>query len=1008
MGTTRLNVVARDQEFSRLDAALETVLAGDGEVMFVRGESGAGKTSLITEFAARARARHEDLLVAVGRCDPQSGRGDAFLPFREVLQALTGDTAATGPTGAEAERPRRGRAQILDAVYALGPSLVALFIPGGALLANVGVLMARKHTEAATARLGEAATGPVVDAAVDQDQILEQYAQVLHRLGQEMPLVVILDDLQWADTASLALLSRIGRRLEGTRVLVVGTYRTSDVAIGEGEDQHPVELVVNELARQFGDITIDLDGVAGGRAFVDAFLDQEPNALGEGFRSTLCERTGGHPLFTVELVHHLQDHGGIVWSDDRWVADGELDWDSLPARVEGVIGQRLARLPEPLHRSLTIAAVEGETFTAEVVARVQQVDLRELVHDLSQTLTRRHHLVAAVGVERVGGQRLSRYRFSHVTVQHYLLQHLDEVEAGFLHEDVGLAVEDLYGPDNPQTLDPLARHFHLAEVADKALLYSERAGDRAAAAFANEDAIRHYTRALEWAQEDTDRVRLLTARVAVHNLATDLDAADRDITAMEEIVARSADAHMRAAILLLRAKHSDYTSDYARAAADARAAAAAYEQIGDPAGEGRARVALGEVLTSTQAYAEARHELDRGLDLVRETGDTAQEAIALAGLGILADLTGDRVTGRRCFEEALAIHQRDNRTSGVVIGLIHLGVNSWRNNDLVDGTAKLQEALEVAQRIGARRLTGRAQANLGLLLCSRLELEAGRRHLEDALALNREVGGPYAVSRTLGLLAEAYRGLSDYPRSEGMEREALEIDRQVGDRQDEGYRLTNLGELARATGRPVEAQDLLDQALALGRDIGDRDVEVLALIGLACLRLDQDRPQEALRFATRAHELCTEVGDSREDAEAVLEMGHARRALGDLDLARGHYETVLVSDAGIRHPSATVGLADVALEEGMADEARERVTDLVPRLLARDLPGVVDLPDLYLRMARVLDALGDERAPRVAEVGREVLREQAERFTDAQRRRQFLEQMPPHHALLQWSATATP
>lgn len=1004
MGTVRLNLVARSQELARLDAAFAGVLGGDGRVLLVRGESGAGKTSLVTEFGARARTHSAELVVAIGRCDPQSGRGDAFLPFREVLQTLTGDGAGTSPQtgpGTDAAHPQKVRSLSRDAVAALGPSLVGLFIPGGALLANVGLMMARKRSGASGPRPDEVATVPVISPAVDQDQILEQFVQVLRHLGQELPLLVVLDDLQWADAASLALLARIGRRLEGTRILVVGTYRTSDVTLGEGDAQHPLEPVVNELTRQFGDITIDLDADEDRRAFVDAFLDQEPNDLGKDFRSMLRERTGGHPLFTVELVHHLQDHGGIVWRDGRgWVALDDLDWDELPARVEGVIGQRLARLPEALHRSLTIAAVEGETFTAEVVARVQQMEVRALVHDLSQTLTRRHHLVAAVGIERVGGRRLSRYRFSHVTVQHYLLQHLDEVERGFLHEDVGLAVEDLYGPDNPQTLDPLARHFHLAGVPDKAMQYAERAGDRAAAAFANEDAVRHYSRALGWAQDEIDRIRLLTARVAVHNLATDVAAAEQDIVELEGLVATSQDDAARASVMLLRATHGDHTADYARAARDAQVAATAYEAIGDATGEGRARTVLGEVLTSTQRYAAAREELGRGLELARGAGDTALEAQALAGLGIVADLTGDRATGRTCFAESLAIQQRDNRTSGVVTGLIHLGVNSWRSNDLADGTERLRQALQVAQQIGARRLAGRAQANLGLLLCSRLELEAGRRHLEEALVLNREVGGPYAVSRTLGLLGHAYRGLADYPRSEALEQEALDLDRQVGDRQDEGYRLANLGELARATGRRPQAQEFFDQALTLAEDIGDPDVEVLACIGLACLHLDQGSPQEALAFATRAHEVCTALGDPREEAEALLEMGHARRALGDLALAREHYAAVLEHEAEIMHPAAIAGLAEVSLREGDTGEARGRVEQIVPRLLTRDLPGVVDVPQLYVAVGNILRALGDVRAGAVLEVGRTILSEQADRFTDPDRRRQFLQDVPSHPELL--------
>lgn len=1004
MVAVRLNLVARGPELSRLDRGLAEVLGGVGRVLFVRGDSGAGKTSLVTEFAARARASHPDLVVAVGRCDPQSGRDDAFLPFREVLQTLTGDASGAAPQDGTAptDHPHRVRVLSRDTVAALGPSLVGLFIPGGALLANVGLMVARKKSEAGVRRLDEPPTVAVMDAAVDQDQILEQYVQVLRRLGQELPLLVVLDDLQWADTASLALLARIGRRLEGTKILVVGTFRTSDISVRDGADQHPLESVVNELSRQHGKIILDLETGQDGRAFIDAFLDQEPNTLGEDFRSTLHARTGGHPLFTVELVHHLQDHGGIAWRDGRgWMAVGDLDWAEFPARVEGVIGQRLARLSEPLLRSLTIAAVEGETFTAEVVARAQQTDLRSLVRDLSQTLTRGHHLVMAIGSERVGNQRLSRYRFSHVTVQHYLLQHLDEVESGFLHEDVALALEELYGPGNPRTLAPLARHFHLAGVPEKAMEYGERAGDRAAVAYANEDAVRHYTTALEWATDGSDRIRLLTARVAVHSLAGNAVAAEQDICALEELTVHSPDPRARAAVQLLRAGHGDHTGDYAESVAAAEAATAIFGSAGDVAGEARARVILGETFTSTQDYSAARESLSGGLDLARQTGDLALEARALSGLGAVADLTGDRAAGRQRFEQALAIHERGHSTSGVVTELLHLGVNSWRSNDLVDATTRLEEALELAQQIGARRLAGRAQANLGLVWSSRGDLEAGRHHLEQALALNREVGGPYAVARTLGLLGYVSRCLGDYPRSEVLEQEAIDLDRQVGDRQDEGFRLIHLGEVARNTGRDTEAEQIFGRALSLAAEIGDLDMAAGATIGMAALRLEQDATQEALTLATRAYEVSTELADVREQAESLVLMGHALGEVGDWAGARERYEPVLELDAEIMHPAALVGLAQVAVATGSFTEAGARIAPVVGQLLARELPGgAIDVPRLYAQAARVLMELGDDRAQSVRNTGREIVLEQAARFTDPGRRRLFLDGVPAHRELI--------
>jgi hypothetical protein len=127
---------------------------------------------------------------------------------------------------------------------------------------------------------------------------------------------------------------------------------------------------------------------AEGRRFVEAYLDTQPNRLGSAFRAALFNRTGGHALFTVELVRELQERGDLHQDETgQWIDGPAIDWNTLPARVEGAIEKRIQRLETALRSILTIASVEGETFTAEVVARVQQVQERALVQRLSQEPT---------------------------------------------------------------------------------------------------------------------------------------------------------------------------------------------------------------------------------------------------------------------------------------------------------------------------------------------------------------------------------------------------------------------------------------------------------------------------------------------------------------------------------------------------------------------------------------------------------------------------------------------
>ena len=173
-------------------------------------------------------------------------------------------------------------------------------------------------------------------------------------------------------------------------------YRPEEVTLGRDGGQHPLQKVLSEFKRHLGDIWIDLGNVSASedRQFVEAFLDTEPNRLDQNFRDTLFHHTGGHPLFTVELLRDIQDRGDLILDDTGyWIEGPELHWQRIPARVEGVIEARINRLDEYLREILKIASVEGESFTAQVVARISEISERHLWRGLQCART---ELVAKV------------------------------------------------------------------------------------------------------------------------------------------------------------------------------------------------------------------------------------------------------------------------------------------------------------------------------------------------------------------------------------------------------------------------------------------------------------------------------------------------------------------------------------------------------------------------------------------------------------------------------------
>ena len=492
--------VAREGELARLRRYLQEAHAGRGQVALVVGEAGSGKTALLHEFARLAQEEWADLVVAGGTCDAYTGTGDPYRPFREMLSLLAGDLRAGSLGMVSAENARRLRALLPAAVEAVldwGSDLVDTLIPGAALTRRVsGLEPPRADWLDRLARIRERQARRSAALGGAEGALSEQTTNVLEALARERPLLLVVDDAQWADGGSIHLLFHLGRRLARSRILFAVAYRPEDVALGRDGGRHPLEPAIHELTRTYGEIQVDLDR-AGGARFVEALLDAEPNRLGAGFRERLARRTGGHALFTVELLRSMQERGDLVCDEGRrWVEGAALDWEALPARVEAVIEERVGRLDGELRDLLEVASVEGERFTAQAVARALGQPERAVLRALPQELGKRHRLVWEEGEVQAGERFLTRYRFAHALFQRYLYDGLNAGERRLLHGEVGSALEGLWGQRSSEVAVELAHHYAEGGQAEKAVEYLLQAGETARLSYANEEAEAHFQRAL--------------------------------------------------------------------------------------------------------------------------------------------------------------------------------------------------------------------------------------------------------------------------------------------------------------------------------------------------------------------------------------------------------------------------------------------------------------------------------------------------------------------------------
>lgn len=479
--------VGREDQLRELTEHLDHALAGDGRVVFVTGESGIGKSALLRYFSSSTMLQHDGHLTLWGNCNALTGTGDPYLPLRSISNVLCGDFEGKWASGiqnqAQVFRVWEFFPQAIDLLLLNSPELIGSFISTSSLMKNSHIRSPEREDWLASieAHVSRSASRQAWPEFRPED-LHQQYVSWLLSISQHKPLLLILDDLQWADIGSIDLLFHLGREIQDNPLLIVCALRLSEFQDTSDARMVAIEKMLAEFKRIYGDIHIDLDqiGEQESKQFIEEYLDTEPNKLDSSFRDDLFRHTGGHPLFTIELLRALEARGDIQFDQtQKWIDNPSLDWRKLPAKIEGVVEERISGLGSDLMDLLTLASVEGDEFTAEVLSIILERDILDTITKLSGQLDKRYRIVTAEGSHRLDGQRLSIYRFRHILFQRHLYSQLDSIERAYHHERIGDTLEALYGINTDQIALQLAHQYSQAGIAEKAVNYLKIASDQA-------------------------------------------------------------------------------------------------------------------------------------------------------------------------------------------------------------------------------------------------------------------------------------------------------------------------------------------------------------------------------------------------------------------------------------------------------------------------------------------------------------------------------------------------
>ena len=740
-------MVGRDAELARLIETFQT-MADEGAMALVTvvGEPGIGKSRLGLEFTDWIELLPEPVRYFRARPQPY-GNNVPFGMLRDLLawrfEILDGDAQAAAKAKlAEGLAPVLGdRAEEYTALIG---QLIGLDFDDDPHIAGIAE-----------------------DARQIRDRAfhaLSQYFRLLHR-QDEAPVLLLLDDLHWADEGSLDFINHLARTCADTALMAVCLTRATlyerRPLWGSGQDNHQ-RIDLTPLTRR------------GSRELVEALLsrlDTVPMVL----RDLLTGSAEGNPYFVEELVSMLIDDGVIVTGPERWHVNADKLLEvHVPGTLAGVLQARIDGLPAAEKAALQNASVIGHVFWDEA--------LREIAPQTGDALDNLARRELTYGRETSAFEGTREYVFKHHVLHQVTYQSVLKRPRREQHR---LAADWLVlrsGDRTSEYFGAIADHYERAGEATQAIAYLRKAGDDAARSYVNQAALEFFGRALALVPADdaATRFALLRSRRAVYSFLGQRAEQEVDVAALEELAETLDDDAFRAHAAGMRASLALVVGDYPKVTAAAERAVACAASAGDRSAALSARINWARALQFQGDYAGAEAHMKQSLELAREVGDRRVESTSLSQLGIHALQRGDYGRARACYREALGL-ARANGDRALESGVINnLGDVEQLLGNYAAALELFEQGRKLCAEIGQRQADAYLLCNMAGCALRRGDAAEAIEWSEQAIGLALTLKDPDLQASLMSTRGHAFSALGRHDEAAASYRDATALYRKIG------------------------------------------------------------------------------------------------------------------------------------------------------------------------------------------------------------------------------------
>jgi DNA-binding winged helix-turn-helix (wHTH) protein/predicted ATPase len=845
--------VGRDSELQVLREALEKAQTGERQILFVTGEPGIGKTTLVDVFL-QSIDEVDRVWSARGQCLEQYGEAEAYLPVLEALGRLGRGV---------------GRQSLVLLLRQHAPMWLAQM---PALIDAETRVELQREIQGAT-----------------RERMLREMAEAIEALTANSTLVFVLEDLHWSDVSTLDLITRLARRREQARFLLLGTYRPLEVELTD----HPLKSAAQELSSHGLCDELALESLSD--AAIATYLSARfaANEFPDGLTTLIYQCTGGNPLFMINVVDFLMAKGVIVDRDGGWRLGADLDQieTGVPESVRQIIEKQFDRLDPDVQRTLEAASVAGVDFATAALAAVTKEDvlkLEELCDDLAQ---RFHFLNPSAEDDLPDGTLTARYAFTHALYRDVLLQRIGPARRAKLHQAFGEWMEATYADRTGHVAAELAMHFEQARDYWRAAGYLQQAAENAIVRCANREAVSLAVRGIELLRKlarssERDRrelklqITLGIAQIAVHGYAT--PTVGRTFQYARELCRQFGDVPELFPVLWGLWVYSVVREDLATALKNAEELLRHSARLQNSELLALAHWTTEATLVNLGDFSGAREHFEKVLEFFdpRETSAAQRYwhdpgvagrcfgAWALCCLGY-PDLALRRI------DEALARAREIRHPHVTSIGLFFAAFVHQLRREPEPARSYAEELVSLACKEGLAQWIAFGKIVFGWSLAKTGELAKGLTELREGLAACEASNTAISRPHFLSMLAEAQVDAGETSDAVATLNHALKVSQEASDRYYESELYRFKGELLlqdwRTRPRPKkqiaaealsEAEGCFSHAIKIAQSQQSKWFELRAALSLCRLRQEQGRVANSLDLLTPVYDWFTEGFDT--------------------------------------------------------------------------------------------------------------------------------------------------